>query len=180
MDSIWVGGWIFTSPWFLVPATVFWGSFLNQVADRTPPRDGSGIPWPPRTGTPTLWRPSRSVCFACGMRLAPRDLIPGLSYLWLRGRCRGCGGKIGRRSLVVELLTPALLLGWWQAAISLGGFPLGHQDTLPGALYGGFALLSWGIVAGVLAWERRRFPLKFLALGALLAAGFRAVLAWGL
>jgi leader peptidase (prepilin peptidase)/N-methyltransferase len=172
MDSIWMGGWIFTSLWFLAPATVFWGSFLNQVADRTPPRDGSGLPWPPATGTPTLWRPSRSFCFSCGMRLAPRDLIPVLSYLWLRGRCRGCGGNIGRRSLAVELLTPILLQGWWRVASSLGASPL--------SLYLGFALLSWGTVAGVLAWEGRRFTRGFLALGALLAAGIPAMLAWGL
>ena len=192
MDSIWAGGWIFTSPWFLVPGTVFWGSFLNQVADRTPPGKMSDLPWPPisgsstATGPPTLWRPSRSFCFSCGIRLAPLDLIPVLSHLWLRGACRNCGGNIGRRTLVVELLTPLLLLGWWRAAHYLEDTALEESGlALHGALYGGFAVLSWSIVAGVLAWERRRFPRGFLGLGVLLAmllaaGGLKGVLVWGL
>ncbi|MFC1944183.1 prepilin peptidase [Chloroflexota bacterium] len=67
------------------------GSFLNVCIDRLP-RDQSLL------GPP-------SHCPACGKRLGVFDLIPVVSYLLLRGRCRGCGAAIGRRTLIVELVT---------------------------------------------------------------------------
>lgn len=36
------------------------------------------------------WVSERSVCTHCGHVLSPLDLIPALSYLFLRGRCRYC------------------------------------------------------------------------------------------
>ena len=44
---------------------------------------------------------SRSACPACGHMLGVRDLVPLLSWLFLRGRCRHCGGEI---SFVYPLL----------------------------------------------------------------------------
>ncbi|HHX64448.1 MAG TPA: prepilin peptidase [Chloroflexi bacterium] len=70
------------------------GSFLNVVADRVPEKQ-------------SLLRPP-SHCPKCGRRLAVRDLIPVVSYLWLRGRCRSCGEPIPPRVLLVELATGAL------------------------------------------------------------------------
>jgi leader peptidase (prepilin peptidase)/N-methyltransferase len=46
-----------------------------------------------------------SFCAACGLRLQPIDLIPVLSWLWLRGRCRHCKSPIGVTLLAIELLT---------------------------------------------------------------------------
>jgi len=82
------------------------GSFLNVVADRVPL--GKSIVSPP------------SHCFHCGHELESRDLIPLISYLWLRGKCRYCGTTIPVRSMLVELVTGALFvlafmkigLGW--------------------------------------------------------------------
>ena len=67
------------------------GSFLNVIADRLP-QDKSIV-------TP----PSR--CPGCHRRLSAADLIPVLSWLVLRGRCRTCGQKIPARVLWVELVT---------------------------------------------------------------------------
>jgi leader peptidase (prepilin peptidase)/N-methyltransferase len=47
-------------------------------------------------------------------------MIPILSYLWLRGRCRYCGTAIPRRLLVVEAATGLLFtLIFWRYGLSL-------------------------------------------------------------
>ncbi|MFN3179723.1 MAG: prepilin peptidase, partial [Thermus sp.] len=72
------------------------GSFLNVVIHRLP--KGESIVFPP------------SHCPACGHRLAPKDLVPVLSYLALRGRCRYCSSPISPRYPLVEALTGGLFL----------------------------------------------------------------------
>jgi leader peptidase (prepilin peptidase)/N-methyltransferase len=74
-------------------------SFLNVCIDRLP--EGESIVSPP------------SHCPFCGRRLAPFDLIPLLSYILLRGRCRYCGAPIPRRVLVVEAATGLLFILLW-------------------------------------------------------------------
>lgn len=73
------------------------GSFLNVVAVRLPERRSVVHP--------------RSACISCGSEIAWYDNIPLLSYLLLRGRCRGCGRRIGPLYPAVELATAALLAG---------------------------------------------------------------------
>jgi len=81
-------------------------SFLNVCIDRLP--EGESIVSPP------------SHCPYCGRRLAPLDLIPLLSYILLRGRCRYCGAPIPRRVLVVEATTGLLFaLLWYRYGLSL-------------------------------------------------------------
>jgi leader peptidase (prepilin peptidase)/N-methyltransferase len=76
------------------------GSFLNLCIDRLP-RESSIV------------RPG-SHCDGCGRALRPADLVPVLSYIWLRGRCRYCGARIPIRVPVVEVAAGALypLLVW--------------------------------------------------------------------
>lgn len=50
----------------------------------------------------------RSHCASCGHPLAAKDLIPLVSYLSLKGRCRYCHKPISRRYILAEL-TCALL-----------------------------------------------------------------------
>lgn len=45
----------------------------------------------------------RSHCTACGHALGARDLVPILSWLFQRGRCRYCGAKISVRYPLTEL-----------------------------------------------------------------------------
>ncbi|MBZ0100520.1 MAG: prepilin peptidase, partial [Taibaiella sp.] len=52
-----------------------------------------------------------SACPACGGRLSPLDLIPVISWLMLKGRCRYCKAAISSRYLLVEILTAAAVTG---------------------------------------------------------------------
>ncbi len=70
------------------------GSFLNVVIWRVP-RDESVV------------RPP-SHCPACDTPISPRDNVPVLSWLFLRGRCRHCHARISARYPAVELLTAAV------------------------------------------------------------------------
>lgn len=65
----------------------------------------------------TVW--GRSSCARCGHTLAPWDLVPVLSWLLLRGRCRYCGAGI-EDSPIVEGALPAFFVASylvWPAAL---------------------------------------------------------------
>lgn len=51
----------------------------------------------------------RSMCLHCEHELAPMDLIPVVSWLWLRGKCRYCGTRF-EDTPITELLMPLLLV----------------------------------------------------------------------
>ena len=56
----------------------------------------------------------RSYCPRCNQPLAWHDLVPLISFLWLRGRCRSCGKKISYQYPAVELATGiSFLLVFW-------------------------------------------------------------------
>lgn len=89
---------------FYLIATVFLGlvlgSFATALAYRIP-RDIS------------ILKKARSACTSCGRKLTALDLVPLFSWLALRGRCRGCGAKIGWRYPLIELGTLALCLAFY-------------------------------------------------------------------
>lgn len=70
------------------------GSFLNVVITRVP--EGLSIVSP------------RSKCPVCQQEIAKRDNIPIVSWLILRGRCRGCGTPIPVFYPVVEVVSGLL------------------------------------------------------------------------
>jgi leader peptidase (prepilin peptidase)/N-methyltransferase len=70
------------------------GSFLNVVTHRLPRGESLASPG--------------SHCPACDAPVSPRDNIPVLSWVLLRGRCRRCSEPIARRYPIVEALTAAL------------------------------------------------------------------------
>jgi len=52
----------------------------------------------------------RSYCPHCGHQLSWQDLIPVVSFLMLRGRCRYCKGKISSQYPMVEIATGLIFL----------------------------------------------------------------------
>lgn len=71
------------------------GSFGNVLVHRLPQQQGIG---------------GRSMCPACGRTLRAWELIPVLSYAWLRGKCFGCRNSIPLRYPLVELSTALLFV----------------------------------------------------------------------
>jgi prepilin signal peptidase PulO-like enzyme (type II secretory pathway) len=65
----------------------------------------------------------RSMCPHCEHTLAAKDLVPVLSWLWLRGKCRYCHGPISWQEPTVELVTGALF------AISYLAWPMMFQGV---------------------------------------------------
>lgn len=62
----------------------------------------------------------RSRCLSCGHELAARDLVPVVSWLWLRGRCRYCKARIPDTPLA-ELTVPlsfVISYIWWPWLLS--------------------------------------------------------------
>ncbi|WP_460456242.1 prepilin peptidase [Arenimonas alkanexedens] len=90
------------------------GSFLNVVILRLPPwlewewrkssREMLELPEPYEPAPPGVVVQG-SACPKCGHKLAPWENIPVLSWVILRGRCRGCGGAISAQYPLVELIT---------------------------------------------------------------------------
>lgn len=80
------------------------GSFTTMLAYRIPRR--LSIVTPP------------SHCPHCKTSLKPRDLVPVVSWLIEKGRCRHCHKPIGIRYLLIELATTAMCM----AAFAMIGF----------------------------------------------------------
>ncbi|MCX8085712.1 MAG: A24 family peptidase [Rhodocyclaceae bacterium] len=106
------------------------GSFLNVVIHRLPimlERDWqrqcaelAGKPPPEEEPFSLLW--PRSRCPHCGRPVAAHENIPLISYLLLKGKCRGCGEPIGLRYPFVEALTGLLFgLAAGQFGLTLAG-----------------------------------------------------------
>lgn len=62
-----------------------------------------------RYGVKTMAR-GRSACSSCGITLSARDLIPVVSFLWQKGRCRHCESKISYSYIGTELGTALLFV----------------------------------------------------------------------
>lgn len=149
---------------------LLWGSFLNVVILRVPPRlewqwrrdcrellelpqpDPAVEPEPPGVVV------RRSHCPACGHRIAAWENIPVLSWLLLRGRCRGCGTAISLQYPAVELLTGVLF------AVCVWQFGLG-VEALAALVFTAFLVAMSGIdMRTTLLPDQLTLPLLWLGL----------------
>jgi len=73
------------------------GSFFNVLIHRVPKNQSIVQP--------------KSHCPHCGYELRVRDLIPVVSFLLLRGRCRQCGEPVSAQYPLVELTAAAIFAG---------------------------------------------------------------------
>jgi leader peptidase (prepilin peptidase)/N-methyltransferase len=120
------------------------GSFLNVVICRYPA--GESLARPP------------SHCPGCQSRLKILDLIPVLSFILLRGRCRYCGAAISGRYAVVEAATASIFV----TCFYYFSFPI---------LFLKYAVIfSILLVVSFIDWERQYIPNLFTVI----------LLAWGL
>ncbi len=91
---------------------LLFGSFTNVIIARMPV--GESIIFPP------------SHCPSCHKRLSAVDLVPVLSWLFLRGHCRYCQERISIRYPLVEILCALLFIGvylrWGLSVTTLSGF----------------------------------------------------------
>jgi leader peptidase (prepilin peptidase)/N-methyltransferase len=108
------------------------GSFLNVVIWRVP-RDESVV------------QPA-SHCPTCEAAISPRDNVPLLSWLLLRGRCRHCQARISVRYPLVELATAGLF-----AAMAVR---VGPHAALPAFLY----LAGVGVALAMIDLDVQRLP----------------------
>jgi leader peptidase (prepilin peptidase)/N-methyltransferase len=95
---------VLAGPLWPLIAAPFVGSFLGVIIHRVDM---------PRT---ILW--GRSACPHCQTVLRPRDLVPVLSWLLARGRCRHCGKALGLFYPMIELA--ALAVAVWSASLASG------------------------------------------------------------
>jgi leader peptidase (prepilin peptidase)/N-methyltransferase len=125
------------------------GSFLNVVVWRVP--RGESIVSP------------GSHCPNCDAQVRPRDNIPIVSWLLLRGRCRNCAEPISPRYPIVEGLVAVIFaavtavngVDWdlaWQlplaaALVALAAIDLDHH-ILPNKIV--YPLAGWGLVSALL------------------------------
>jgi len=92
------------------------GSFLNVVVYRLPRGESLVTPG--------------SHCPSCNTAVKPRDNVPVLAWLWLRGRCRACRAAISPRYPLVEAATAALCAGVVLSHSSAGEIALGLLTVL--------------------------------------------------
>jgi leader peptidase (prepilin peptidase) / N-methyltransferase len=122
------------------------GSFLTTLIARVPPAE-------------PLWQPGPS-CRSCRRRLGWAELVPVVSWLRLRGHCRGCGEPIGVQYPVVELTTGFLFA---VTALRIGATPV---------LIAMLAFVAGGVALAAIDLEHHRLPTKLVrATLALVSAG---------
>ncbi|MDP3711838.1 MAG: prepilin peptidase [Mycobacteriales bacterium] len=108
------------------------GSFLNVVIHRVP--RGESVVSPP------------SACPQCGNAIRPRDNVPVLGWLLLKGKCRDCSEPISARYPLVEALTGVLF-----AVMALR---FGLDWVLPAFLY----LAAVGLALALIDLDTKRLP----------------------
>ncbi len=141
---------------FFIFGTVV-GSFLNVVIlryDRMP-----------LTG--------RSGCPSCGRVLGWKELVPVLSFLIQRGRCRGCDHPISRQYPLVEVATGLVFLAIFFFLIDF--YQVSNIYEIPLIFFGSsFLILAsvWGLLVAIFVYDLYHkiipddlvFPFIFLSL----------------
>ena len=120
------------------------GPTLNLVACRLPRTESRATPG--------------SRCWHCNHPVRRRDLIPVVSWLLLRGRCRDCDEPISRRYPLVEAATGLLF-----AAVVVAH----HKD--PAELVLGLALVAFLVPLALIDLDTRLLPNKLTLPAAVVA-----------
>ncbi len=159
------------------------GSFLNVCIVRLPKEESLVSP------------PSH--CPSCRTPIPFYDNIPLLSYIFLRGRCRFCSGRISPRYFVVELLMASLSVALlhhlgldfaffvnfvFVAALIVISFIDLHVRIVPDVI--SLPGICSGLSAAALSWWFSLDPMSILPspvsslLGIIFGGGFLLIVAW--
>ena len=140
----------------------FVGSFIHLVATRLP--KGEGV------------LGGRSRCVNCKVHLKPGDLVPLVSFVMLRARCRSCTKPLSWSYPAVEALAGILFL--------IPPFVYGADWVAPGVLFD--TVLGWFFLSGLFVlflidfWYRLvpdGIVLPFIA-AAVIVQGFAGRVGW--
>ncbi len=154
------------------------GSFITLITYRLPREESIGF--------------SRSRCPTCGVTLSLRDLIPMLSWVIHRGRCRHCSARVSVRYPLTELATMLgtllalhlyglswqglALAGLWWSIVALTVTDLEHYiilDEVQIAIIAFGLLYHWAI--GTAPLDVAMAAMLGLAIGLALKYGFLAL-----
>jgi leader peptidase (prepilin peptidase)/N-methyltransferase len=110
----------------LIGFLLFWlglcaGSFVNALVWRL---HEQGSPAKGKQKTDLSILKGRSVCPNCRRPIAWYDLVPVVSWLLLKGRCRHCAKPISPQYPIVELVAAVVFAGsyiFWPQTLHLGG-----------------------------------------------------------
>ncbi|MFN3618811.1 prepilin peptidase [Sphingorhabdus sp.] len=134
---------------------LIWGSFVAALCSRWPRGERvSG---------------GRSYCDHCRSTLAAKDIVPVLSYLWLRGKCRYCMQPIDPRTLYTELAAAAIGV----AAVSV----LADIQAVSAAIFG-WLLLPLFILDMERLWLPNRLVLILAVFGLLVGPLLTQDISW--
>ncbi|MBB2202583.1 prepilin peptidase [Gluconacetobacter tumulisoli] len=131
------------SPWLPLVLAPFIGSFLGVLASRLP------------RGEPVVF--ARSACMQCRTVLGPRDMVPVVSYLVRKGRCRSCGGVIHLSHLLMEVLA-VLVAAVVLSVVGSAGVPGNGAFPSPFLLWGGCLFGWWLLTLGMIDLAYFRLP----------------------
>ena len=128
---------------------LIWGSFLGVVKDRLD--DPRSIFW------------GRSKCVKCKRTLGLIDLVPIISFVFLRGKCRYCKQPIALSHLIVEVLSAGLAIATYIFyGLSASSFIL-------------FCSLSFLMLASLSDIENQEVDMAIFAIGMIFAVVFRVM-----
>jgi leader peptidase (prepilin peptidase)/N-methyltransferase len=145
------------------------GSYVGVLIARLPKEEG--------------WVAGRSRCERCGHQLSAKDLVPVMSYVCLKGKCRYCGVKIGKQWLAVELMAGVgvvmVAYGVWESRMISGVGELGWEtqnqwliSLMVLAIFLGLMVILWTDV------REQVIPDEVVVFLTLTTAGILSITSW--
>lgn len=132
-----------------------WGSFVSALCSRW--QQGKRV------------SEGRSHCDHCQTKLSAKDLIPILSYVFLRGKCRYCAQPIGVAALYIELASAGIGL---MAMLTLSGL-----QAVSAAIFG-WILLPLAVLDAQKLWLPNRLVLILALVGVLIGPLVTPEVSW--
>lgn len=126
--------YIFDAFFFALGAII--GSFLNVVILRH------------NTGQSVVR--GESHCFNCGKKLGWLEMVPILSFIFLRGRCKNCQSKISLQYPIVEFVTGVVFL-----CVFLKIQQMPDWQTISGLITACYSLLFFCLLIVISAYDMR-------------------------